>query len=333
MTKRIVICSDGTWNTPEEKVVTNIVKIARSIRLRDARGREQIVFYDWGVGTSGSERLKGGAFGKGINKNIRDAYRFLIHNYAAGDQIFLFGFSRGAYTVRSLVGLIRNAGLLQKRHSDLIPDAFEHYRSPQKPDVAEARRFREDHAREVKIHFLGVFDTVGALGIPFDLFRRRNNKKYSFHDTRISRIIKHARHALAIDEKRKPFRPTLWTAADSSYDSSQVWFAGDHSDVGGGHQDTGLSDKALLWMAAEARDLGLALNVSYLSSLRTVGSKEPIHNLSGGGMRALGKIEREIGSKSEDESVHASALRRRRTHPGYDPPNLRNYLDRIGVSD
>ena len=133
------------------------------------------------------------------------------------------------------------------------------YRSRAKPDVKSARQFRATrcHSQMVSVKFLGVWDTVGALGVPVGILRRFNQKKYCFHDTQISGIVKHAYHALAIDEKRKPFAPTIWTTKPGRENSEQAWFAGVHSDVGGGCPDTGLSYKALLWMVQKAAACGL----------------------------------------------------------------------------
>ena len=113
MSRRIIICSDGTWNSPEDEVATNVLKLSRSIKDVATDGKPQFVFYDWGVGTD-VNKLTGGAFGVGLDKNIQDAYRFIVHNYNPGDELFLFGFSRGAYTVRSLAGFIRNVGVLKR---------------------------------------------------------------------------------------------------------------------------------------------------------------------------------------------------------------------------
>ena len=211
--KRLIICSDGTWNNPEKKDVTNVVRTALAVLPVDQKGIQQVVFYDWGIGSEGrGDKIPGGMLGKGLDKNIQDAYRFLVHNYVAGDEIYLFGFSRGAYTARSTAGLIRNAGILKKEHADLIPRAYRMYRSKAKPDVSRAIEFRKQfsQAQEVHIKFIGVWDTVGALGIPLRIMQDINERKYAFHDTSLSKIINHACHALAIDEKRRDFKPTLW---------------------------------------------------------------------------------------------------------------------------
>ncbi len=331
MSKRIVICSDGTWNRPDSKHVTNVVKIARALKARDTAGTEQVVFYDWGVGTGElGDKVKGGAFGKGLDKNIQDAYRFLVHNHAPGDEIFLFGFSRGAYTVRSLAGSINNCSLLKREHADKSPEAYKMYRSENPPNVPEAKSFRKRHSKEVAIKFLGVWDTVGALGIPIGLFKGFNEKKYSFHDTTLSRsLIQNASHALAIDEKRKPFKPTIWKTQKNRENTEQAWFAGVHSDVGGGYLETGLSDIALDWMLQKARGCGLAFNNTYLSRIMQKNPQGKLHNSYTFKSKFVGKYVRPIAATNNtDESLHASVRQRYQKKKSYRPQNLLKYMMR-----
>jgi uncharacterized protein (DUF2235 family) len=172
--KRIVVCADGTWNRPEKDLAkdrpTNVLKLARAIQPIDPNQTPQQVFYDWGIG-SYYDPIIGGATGHGIDKNIMDDYRYIVQNYSPDDEIFLFGFSRGAYTVRSLCGLINNCGILKRPDARLIQAAFDHYKKPGKdyhPEGVESRRFRASHSHPSrKVAFVGVWDTVGALGIPF----------------------------------------------------------------------------------------------------------------------------------------------------------------------
>lgn len=326
--KRIIICCDGTWNTPESKYVTNVTITSRALRLHDRNGADQVVFYDWGVGTGNKvDVLKGGAFGQGMDKNIRDAYRFLVHNFAPGDEVFFFGFSRGAYTVRSTIGLIRNCGVLKKHHAGRILEAYEMYRSDQGPDVIKARNFRADYSREIRIKFLGVWDTVGALGIPLGLFGRLNEKKFSFHDTTVSSIIENACHALAIDENRNPFAPTIWKTRSDRESFEQRWFAGVHSDVGGGYKDAGLSNLALKWMLDKARGFGLAFDQRYLREVMAGNSKVKLHNSFTKLYRIQGKNIRKIGVTNHDETLHPSVVRRYRDNSRYRPINLVKYLE------
>jgi uncharacterized protein (DUF2235 family) len=257
--KRIAIFADGTWNSPEDGGSTNVLRMARAIRP-DVAGTKQVVFYDWGVGTD-RKKLAGGLTGAGIDKNILDCYRFLVHNYHDGDQLFFFGFSRGAYTVRSLAGLIRNCGLLRREHAGRIPEAFRLYRkrtSASGPNGSVPTKFRHDFAVAdiTPIEFVGAWDTVGALGIPVPFWGTLNKREFLFHDTEPSKIVQHARHAVAIDENREDFAPVLWSDKPN-VDIQQVWFAGVHSDIGGGYRESGLSDSTSWWMLNEASKFGL----------------------------------------------------------------------------
>jgi uncharacterized protein (DUF2235 family) len=257
--RNLVICSDGTWNSPEQGGASNVLQIARAIKP-EAGGLEQVVFYDWGIGTD-RKKIAGGISGLGIDKNIMDCYRFLVHNYHQGDRLYFFGFSRGAYTVRSLAGFIRNCGLLRREHAHRIPQAFLLYRKRSKasgPNEPLAVRFRQDYAVAdiTAIEFVGVWDTVGALGIPVPFWGTLGEREFLFHDTEPSKIVQHARHALSIDENREDFEPTLWSDKPG-LDLKQVWFAGVHSDIGGGYDEHGLSDCAGQWMISEAAACGL----------------------------------------------------------------------------
>jgi len=258
--KRIITCSDGTWNKPNEKdegVIspTNVWKLYDLIALKDMNGVVQIPFYDEGVGTEWYDHLIGGLFGMGINQNIIQAYQFIADNYEQGDEIYLFGFSRGAYTARSVAGFIRNSGLLRKEYIDKLEEAFLLYKrrdDKSKPDADEAVEFRKNYCFDnVRIKFIGVWDTVGELGIPLEVFNEINRDLLDcrFYDVKLSSYVDYAYHAVAIDEHRKQFLPTLWEQQQDEKDAQQVmeqmWFTGAHCDVGGGYNEHGLSDCAL----------------------------------------------------------------------------------------
>lgn len=335
MSKRIVICSDGTWNTPDQKDEgdfrpTNVVKMARAIAPVDKHGKVQIVFYDQGVGTGpGLDRLTGGAFGHGLEKNIQDAYRFLMHNYEKDDEIFFFGFSRGAYTVRSTAGLIRNSGLLKKIYADKFQKAYELYRSNEiHPDSDEAKEFRRKFSIEIIIKFIGVWDTVGALGIPLRGLRWFTRKKYQFHDVELSKIVKRGYHALAIDERREPFGPTLWKDKKKRGQKiEQVWFAGVHSDIGGGYKCTGLSDLAFMWMREKVEDCDLAFDNKYIQKVIHQDANAGMHDSKISLYKLTRGTIRQIGKKGADEAVHPAAVYRFNTYtPTYKPENLDEYL-------
>jgi type VI secretion system (T6SS) phospholipase Tle1-like effector len=216
----------------------------------------------------------------GIDENIRSGYMFLAQNYLPGDEIFLFGFSRGAFTARSLAGFINACGLLKRQHLGDLGRAWTYYRGPgpHTPEDFLARCNSDCHV-DATIKFLGVWDTVGALGIPVGLFSLFDHSKYGFHDTGPCKIVKHGCHALAIDEHRDEFVPTLWTGKPpEGVTIEQVWFAGAHADVGGGYITRNLADIPLVWMAQKAEADGLALDWSCLPNRRELDPLAPIHD-------------------------------------------------------
>jgi uncharacterized protein (DUF2235 family) len=274
--KRIIICCDGTWNDPDDmdnnqSAPTNVFKMSRLISAEDSNKVQQIVYYHDGVGTGNAfNKFVGGAFGVGLSKNIEDAYKFLMNNYVDGDELYFFGFSRGAYTVRSLIGLIRNSGLLKKEHADKFSIAYELYRERSDathPDSDFATSFKKNFCFEqTSIHFLGVWDTVGSLGVPDFVLSKLLGGLWNFHDIKLSSIVKNAYQAVAIDEQRGDFKPCLWTSSEAeNVTQEQVRFAGVHADVGGGYYRSGLSDIALQWMMDKATACNLELNPSYHS--------------------------------------------------------------------
>ena len=329
--KRIIVCCDGTWNNPEQKHATNVAVIARLILPADPSGDPQVVFYDWGVGSSKNitDRISGGAFGEGLDRNIRDGYRFIVHNYEPGDKIYIFGFSRGAYTARSLAGLLRNAGVLRKSNAHLIPKAYALYRSRHTPNAKRSKEFRTDHShQDQEIRFVGVWDTVGALGVPLKVLNFLN-KKYAFHDTKLSSIVEAARHAVAIDEKRESFTPTLWEVRNTNLDVQQVWFPGVHCDIGGGYKEKGLADHALQWMIAEAKKAGLAFDNGFVAARVKPDSLDTKHTSYKGAYWLLGKAPRRIDEVGKAQ-LHHSVRERWQGNPRYRPRNLRKYLNEYG---
>jgi uncharacterized protein (DUF2235 family) len=254
-------------------------------------------------------------------------YRFLCQNYEEGDQIFLFGFSRGAYTTRSLAGLIRNSGILkrgQESHEDKAIELYRDYAPETAPDGEDSVRFRAAHSHDSDVEFIGVWDTVGALGIPGldGRFRILKGLDWQFHDVALSSKIKHAFHALAIHEHRTEFMPTLWEKkADAPADQvlEQVWFSGVHSDVGGGYPEAGLSDVTLRWMMDKAEEHGqLAFNYDPLINFRP-DPRARGHDSFGAFYKVLDWLRhkpglREYGGENTAtcESIHASVLERYR---------------------
>lgn len=315
--KKIIICADGTWNRPEEDieedVPTNVLKFARGIAPQDENGIKQVVFYDWGIG-SYHNSLDGGAFGKGLEKNVMDGYRFLVHNYEPGDKIYLFGFSRGAYTVRSLCGLLNNCNILKGTESRRIEEAFELYKNPDYVPMDDYTvNWRNQYALENShiVHFVGVWDTVGAMGLPFSFFGLIKDK-HRFYDNKLGSNVLTARHALSLDERRDDFEPTLWQP-NPNVNLKQVWFAGVHSDVGGGYPSdadgTALADIPMNWLMKEAQTHGLSFENFLAASNLNPTAKQ--HDEYKGLMRFLGKYVREIpASDVIPTSVHSSVKTR-----------------------
>lgn len=286
--KRIVLCFDGTWNAVvDPKTVTNVVRLANLVTVSGKDKVEQVTYYNSGVGSGGLiDRLIGGGFGAGLKGNVKRGIAFLALNYEKEDEIYLFGFSRGAYTARAVGGVIGAAGIPED-----ISHTEEHWQLYQKlaklkyqagrygkgskgrkkyDDEAKAvlkdiKAISRYHGEEIPIRCVGVWDTVGAYGIPAGLAngiipRVFTYWTHGFRDTRIGKMVDLGLHAVAVDEMRKPFSPTFWTlrtdrALEGTQAVEQVWFPGVHSNVGGGYDSTGLSDTALAWMLGRVQEM------------------------------------------------------------------------------
>lgn len=310
--KRLVFCFDGTWNRLDADTPTNVVLTAASIvRQVPNGGPTQIIHYDEGVGTGALDRVSGGTMGVGLVTNIREAYRFLIFNYDPGDEIFVFGFSRGAFSARTFCGFVRHVGPLRRLHAARIDDALKLYEARLKDEdgaTEKLRRFRAEYSSNVcigadddawrcsnwpgyltgqappmTIKYLGVWDTVGALGVPRVLpLSGFLNRKHRFHDIALTGFIESARHAVAIDERRALFPAEPWgdlsamnearhfRAEDPKAPYQEQWFPGTHGSVGGGGDIRGLSDGALAWVLQGAKRAGLKLDVEQGSRIQAV---------------------------------------------------------------
>ena len=265
MTKRrLILCLDGTWNSNDKSTkITNVVKLLRSIPSVAFDGTSQILYYGRGVGTARGEKLSGGFGGIGLDEKIIDGYRFLGNNYQPGDEIYLFGFSRGAYTARSLAGLINLAGVLHPSClGGVLDDVLAIRRTDQATELKQkaiANITGMQRHEHVSIKCIGVWDTVGSLGIPGDWARHKSfASRWYFHDVHLGPHVEVALHALAIDEKRAAFPPTLWEKPINQplppgQVVEQVWFAGVHSNIGGSYADSRLSDITLDWMIKRLR--------------------------------------------------------------------------------
>lgn len=374
--KRIVICCDGTWKRLDERYPTNVVRIAQAVTPVGRDGVAQVVYHLDGVGSGrgtgrlarGIDRALGGMFGQGLMATVEEAYRFLVFNHAPGDEIYLFGFSRGAYMARSLAGLIRNCGILARGNAALIPKALTLYQTRTEkahPDSVEACAFRARHGQPVwtsptdamwrtRLHgtpgarldlrYLGIWDTVGALGVPRD-FRLAPllNRSLRFHDTRLSKGVGAARHAVAIDERRRSFPPTLWDNLDAlnaeTGDSRylQRWFPGDHSSVGGGGEVTALSHDALLWIAEGAAAVGLGLDAAAMEGWRRgrdcMGPLRATRRDAGLVDRALALAPSERGGPANVADLAEATVRRWHRDPAYRPGALRALSGALASED
>jgi uncharacterized protein (DUF2235 family) len=354
--KRLITCSDGTWNKPGnidrgQRIETNVEKMYQCIcpySTDNNNAIQQLKYYDEGVGTgfSWKDKLLGGITGAGIDKNIKDLYTFLILNYEPGDQIYLFGFSRGAYTARSVAGLIRNCGMLMPQYLPLVDKAYELYRDRDQytaPDSDMMTGFRRQYAWEnvTPIKFIGVWDTVGSLGIPLPWYKLWNKNKYHFHDVTLSSWVENACQALAIDERRKLFTPTLWQKSNTVKNDpnhpqrmEQRWFAGVHSNIGGGYADTGLSDIALSWLAKKAGEAGLCYDSTVYQKIKgnpwgeMRNSYTPLYWFWLPVWRSIN-----LGDETTNQSIDNTVYDRHREIYKYRPRNLRPFIKNRNDND
>ncbi|KAI0082303.1 hypothetical protein K474DRAFT_1586300 [Panus rudis PR-1116 ss-1] len=345
--KRIVVCCDGTWQdglTARRRWnYTNILRLARAIQHVDDRYDPpvpQVVYYQSGVGTESFAPVQwlDGALGASLADKIQDAYAFLAHNYQPGDEIFLFGFSRGAYTARMVAALIGEIGVLDRMDMDHFADIFIAYQKRGKAkDVEEIKKLddilqpwtqhtspgkiRADYDQDhFLIHCLGVFDTVGSVGLPEELSLRSDRVKtiFGFSDKYLGPHVARAYHALALNENRKDFDCAKFEQTEEGARKKQVlkqcWFAGSHSDIGGGYEEHDLSDLTLFWMAANIGDI-LALNITYLASLPEPvapwGEQSP-HDSATGIFALADTIHRSLPTADDNrthEMIHPSVLK------------------------
>lgn len=321
----LIVCCDGTWNSQKNHdegifAPTNIVKTFNAVDL-NSTDVAQKSRYQAGVGTgNGVDKLLGGAFGVGLPEDIRDCYQWLATHYAPGDKIYLFGFSRGAFTARCLAAMIGKFGIviLPSKGREKIVKCIYHegYRKGKTlQNFSEGMSFFEDSDA---VEFLGVWDTVGALGVPDDkalLNLFDNPRKYEFHDVTLGDNVRFARHAISIDEKLGSFTPTLWDADnDEAGRVKQIWFIGTHVDVGGGFNETGLSDISLEWMLNEAAEAGAVFTAGCLDQIKP-DYKAPIHHLNIGVLKLLVTAPRNIPDLLSQPALFDPSVMQRRSDP------------------
>jgi uncharacterized protein (DUF2235 family) len=286
MGKRVILCADGTWNTPHGVDATTIDTNVRKLYCGLADDPDQLRYYDSGVGTDGTpiDHLTGGAMGEGLFKKIQDNYGFLANVWDPGDQVYLFGFSRGAYTARSVGGMIARFGVPTKNFdNETVKKIFDAYRETDETKRAAMRDAlaAQYGLTDVSVAMIGVWDTVGSLGIPGLLFSIFDQKRYGFLDTTLHPCVQKAFHAVCIDERRAQFMPTLWTNADGSYRANdaqvtQVWFPGVHCDVGGSYAESQLSDIAMRWMMKKAMACGLTFGDAAMRQYLAPAAMDPL---------------------------------------------------------
>ena len=372
--KRLAIFLDGTWN--DEGSQTNVYRLYESVAVPSPDGVVQDKYYDPGVGTTRLQKISGGALGKGLSKNVRQAYSWLLDRYEESDHVYIFGFSRGAYTARSLGGLIAGCGLakhgapfdveyLYNRYQHRKDEAVPIYKLQFIKENNERKLTDEElrlleHSRRIDIHMMGVWDTVGALGVPWTGMPLIGRDQFYFHNPNLSKIYKHAYQALAIDEHRGAYKPTLWTLFKPDEegakpsprmppvaDVEQRWFIGAHANVGGGYANDPLSTPTLAWIQKKAADLGLKFT-------RTIGPAGTEHQTAP--VDSYGKFlfhtyriltlgrrhHRPIGVQVKkvkkgwsfpvNETIDASVFKRWQYSPKYRPESLEKWAKGKGLS-
>lgn len=362
--KRLALFLDGTWNTVQDN--TNIWRLRSLIAPKSLDGLEQRSFYSTGLGTKFGEKYRGGIFGRGIDTAITSAYEWLVDNYQSGDEIFIFGFSRGAYTARSLSGFISKCGLLRTGAPLGVNQLYKRYRrrdqftvrkineESQKgnPNLSFEEKWIHKHSDPVNIKFIGVFDTVGALGVPFPVWRSLKGEAYPFLNTGLRRNYEYAFHALAIDEHRKSFSPTLWTnfGAENAKlrpieKTEQRWFVGAHANVGGGCFSDVLAELPVKWLADKASGVGLSFTAQFAQSgqLAEAGISDSfaefmygLYRLSKFGIRhhrGIGIPPAQEGPnvKNINETIDSSVFERWRSNPKYRPKSLERWAEKWAI--
>ena len=379
--KNIILSTDGTGNAGGKGHGTNVWRlhtaIDRHTHQTNADNIRQLAYYHDGVGSQDKKWLKilGGGFGYGLKRTIKDLYTFLVNNYEPGDQIYLFGFSRGAYTVRLLAGMILACGILDKSRyektsdDDLEQDVEKVYRQLQESIAQQKEKqlvmdkdtskmmqktresirkiahkikplqdLPENIIADIKIRFMGVWDTVDAYAIPSDTLAKLLDKLFyiSFreHDNELNQSVEYACHALSIDDQRRVFEPVLWREIPENNDHErirQVWFAGVHSNVGGGYPKQGLAWNALEWMMLHAKKTGLRFvdeDIDQFTENRDVNDKM-YDSRSGLGAyyvfkpRVIEYLWDKYTSKTSKPRIHISVFERIATRAeGYAPRNI-----------
>lgn len=356
--KRIALFLDGTWNNVNDN--TNVWRL----KSLCTQSPEQAVYYSAGVGTDRSEHLTGGLFGIGINEEVTNAYQWLVEHYETDAKIFIFGFSRGAFTARSLAGLVSKCGLLKPGSPVSVKQLYARYGQTTMKTVRELahvaltelsqeEQWIVEYSRAVPIFFQGVWDTVGSLGMPIPLMPNVSREDFAFLETDLRISYKHAYHALAIDEHRKAFAPTLWNKRTLKQGESypprpmdeveQRWFVGAHANVGGGYADDLLAQIPLQWLMKKAEAHGLEFKDTVVidGNENTCQIHDSLAEMAHGFYEFLTLGEhfyRTIGAPPFDssdavvttinETIDATVFDRWRSDNAYRPKNLQEWASR-----
>jgi uncharacterized protein (DUF2235 family) len=360
--RNLAVFLDGTWNTDDDD--TNVFRL----KSLCAETELQLRYYSKGVGTTKGEELSGGAFGIGIEEEVLAAYRWLMERYQKEDRIYVFGFSRGAFTARSLCGLISKCGLLRLGSPMSLKQLYARYKTGMTTrtiyelehittDLTHEEKWMKEYCQPIPIFFQGLWDTVGALGLPFGNFPKISRSRFAFLEVDLRRNYYLAYHALAVDEHRKAFAPTLWTAARHDNADNvdrremakveQRWFPGAHADVGGGYPDGLLAQPPARWILSKAKDHGLLFRAEIAPDpSEAIGV---IHNSFGemlyGWYRALRlwiRYYRPIGpdpvkvghdtTSNINETIDVSVFDRWRKDHSYRPQNIADWAARRGLN-
>lgn len=364
--KRVAVYLDGTWNTVHDN--TNVWRLRALTAPIGKDGVHQCVFYNAGLGTRTGQKLSGGMFGVGIDDILLDAYEWLVENFNDGDELFIFGFSRGAFTARSLSGFISRCGLLKAGAPLSIKQLYDRYRKglsiptidhllnhpPAVPTLEE--QWMVTYSRPIHIKFVGVFDTVGSLGIPLSISQYKSAHAFLNTGLRFSNTF--AAHALAIDEHRPDFEPTLWTrsvptdpnalqprAPRTLEEAEQRWFVGAHANVGGGYESDLLAQAPLGWMMKKASNHGLTFREDIQMWPDTSNSPviDSYGDMMGGAYHLLRRsFNRAVGAdpvKSDtetestiNETIDHSVFERWRSDAKYRPPSVLEWAARRSVN-
>jgi uncharacterized protein (DUF2235 family) len=362
--KRLAIFLDGTWNEVDSN--TNVWRMKALCAPAGNDGKLQIAYYEIGV-----NGIVGGSTGKGLDANIRQAYNWVVENYSEGDEIFIFGFSRGAYTARSLAGLIAKLGILKAGSPIGVGQLFSRYKREEEETLGKLLELQANgnlqnvtleekwmlkYSQSAKIKMVGVWDTVGSLGIPAFAIPGISRPTFGYLHTGLRIQIENGFHALAIDEHRKAFEPTLWDvripkdpsqtrAAPRPISSvEQRWFVGAHANVGGGYETDLLAQAPLRWIMKKASHFGLTFRTDVDIDGELLAA--PINDsygefMKGAYARASKPFYRPIGRdpESRDDGTHAnvnetidkSVFDRWRADQAYRPRNLVDWAARKGV--